>query len=355
MSNELIQKKQEETQKSKLLHRYQCLIRDIELRKKQHENLNEGIRVAIPKVQNELQPLQDELLELEVQKLLRLDEVFQEIVLPKMKSEFFVEWMIDELEVYLSGSFENHAELNLLYKKYAKRDFEKLRVQNEYYAKLIKNETGYEADPKEIGEKGFHNYIKEKWGVQKAEPKKKSKKKQKAEELESIEDKMLAADAKAIYFRLIKKYHPDLQQDPAMQLVYTEITKKVTIAYKNQDFLALLLLQIEYLDENEIDGGLLADEMLKRYNKILQNQLREINRAVEILKNSSKGMFEAFFEEDYKFSERLFEQKKAALNKDIDALIDDLNNSIDQKKGWFKEWIRVNQVIREESERVVRF
>lgn len=355
MPNKIILNKIEETRKSKLLDRYKCLIRDIELRKNQHENLNEGIRVAIPKVKNELQPLENELMELEVQKLLRLDEVFQEIVLPKMKSEFFVVWMIDELEIYLSGSLENHLGLSQLYKKYARMDFEKNRIQNEYYAQLIKKETGFDADPKEIGEKGFRNYIEEKWGVQKEESKKKSKKKQKVEEQEGFEDKLLAADAKAIYFRLIKKFHPDLQQDPSKQLEYTEISKKVTKAYKEKDFMALLLLQIEYLDENELDASVLADEMLKRYNKILQNQLREINKNVEILKVSSSGMFEAFFEGDYKFSEKLFEQKIAALNREIDALVNDLNHSIDQKKGWFKEWLRVNQGIKEESQRVVRF
>ena len=264
--------------------------------KTQHVNLNEGLRLAIPKIQAELKPLILEEADWQIKQILRLDEIFGEIVLPKMKSDFFVTCLIAEIEKHLSSMQKDNQDLHSLYRKYARRDF--LEGKFEYLADLIKKETGFNTDLEEMKAKGFQKYVeenKEKWGIFKPNSKKKSKKKVKAEQLEEEENKILAMDAKAIYFRLIKKYHPDLQQDTEIQLEYTEISKRVTKAYKENDFMTLLLLQIEYLDDNDLDASFLADDMLKRYTKILQAQLTAINKTLEMVKNSSQGLFEHFF------------------------------------------------------------
>jgi hypothetical protein len=354
MSKQIIHKNKQETKKSKLLQRYEKLLKDIQRKKTQHENLTEGMRMAIPKINAELQPLAKEEQEWHVKKLIRLDEIFSEVTTPKMKAEMFVEYMVEELEMFLQNSHKDNEKLQALYRKYARQDFEQDRTEFEMLADLISRETGIEVNPNEIMEKGFEQFMfdnqenfVEQVNEKQSQSKKKSKKQSKAALQEEEENKMLALDAKAIYFRLIKKYHPDLQQDPFKQKEYTEISKLVTKAYKDNDFMTLLQLQITYLDDNELDATALADDMLIRYNKILQGQLAELNLELEMAKRSSGGMFEDFFDKDYKFSQELFDEKRREIENCITMLKVEIEESLKQKKGWFKDWLKALKEIKE--------
>ena len=354
MSKQIIHKNKEETRKSKLLQRYEKLLKDIQRKKTQHENLTEGIRMAIPKINAELQPLVNEEGEWHVKKLIRLDEIFSGVTTPKMKAEMFVEYMVEELEMFLQNSHNDNEKLQALYRKYARQDFEQDCSEFEMLADLISRETGIEVNPNEIMEKGFEQFMfdnqenfAEQVNEKQSQSKKKSKKQSKAALQEEEENKMLALDAKAIYFRLIKKYHPDLQQDPFKQKEYTEISKLVTKAYKDNDFMTLLQLQITYLDDNELDATALADDMLMRYNKILQGQLAELNLELEMAKRSSGGMFEDFFDKDYKFSQELFDEKRREIENCITMLKVEIEESHKQKKGWFKDWLKALKEIKE--------
>jgi len=53
--------------------------------------------------------------------------------------------------------------------------------------------------------------------------------------------------------------------------------------------MALLKLQITYLEENELEATTLADDMLLRYNKILQAQLKDLNEEITYIKRNSNG------------------------------------------------------------------
>lgn len=343
MSKQIITTQTGESAKSKLLKRYEKLINDLQRKKQQHDNITEGMHIAIPKIKTELEPLSNTKTEWYIKKLNRLDEVFGEVVTPKMKGQMFVDYMIEELEGLLNDSHKNDEQLKALYKKYAKREFKANRIQYELLAEMIHRSTGLMVDPDEIMEKGFKQFMfenQENFAERGNEKKAKPKKQSKAQILEEEENKILALDAKAIYFRLIKKYHPDLQQDPAKQIEYTEISKLVTKAYKDNDFMALLQLQITYLDESESDATTLADDMLKRYNKILQVQLGELNITIAMAKRSSAGMFESFFDLDYKFSQARFDLKKKEIEHSIYNIKQNLEISYEQKKGWFKACLK---------------
>lgn len=342
MSKQIVYIEGQETKKSKYFQRYQKLLIDIASKKVQQENLSEGMRTVIPKIQSELQPLLNELMELHIQKLIRLDEVVNEIVITKSKFLIFEEYILGELEDLLSGTHKNNSILQDLYLKYNKEKYEEDRTEQDFISELIKSELGIDVDPDEIIEKGFEQYMadnQEKFEdhFHEQESKKKSKKQTKRQKEEEEEVKILALDAKAIYFRLIKKYHPDRQLDPAKQNEYTEITKLVTKAYKENDFMTLLKLQITYLEENELDASTLADDMLLRYNKILQAQLQELNQEIDFAKRNSMGLFEDFFDKNYCFSSHLFDKHKSNLNKDLKNKKGELEFSKKQKKGWFKE------------------
>ena len=56
-------------------------------------------------------------------------------------------------------------------------------------------------------------------------------------------------------------------------------------------------------------------------------------------KRTSSGMFEDFFDKDYKFSRKLFDEKKAEMEDNIENIKIEIEESHKQKKGWFKVWL----------------
>jgi hypothetical protein len=345
MTQKILKKETTESKKSKLQQKYESLLKDIEKRKKQHKNLTEGLRVAIPRVINELQPLAKNESEWHIKKLYRLDEIVDEIVISKTKKEIFVTYILDEICLFLTSSHPDNEELKYLYQKYAKEAFNFNNTPKQFDLEENKQPTSEEIIDKKEDHASFETNGKNsdaKFNKKEKQPNKKQKK-----ELE--EQKILALDAKAIYFRLIKKFHPDRQQDLEKQKEYTEISKLVTKAYKENDFMALLRLQVEYIDENENDAHALADDMIERYNKILLGQLTELNLTVLQAKRNAHGMFEDFFDENYTFSEKLFEKKKREIEISISKIKQNIEESHLQKKGWFKQWLRELQELNDKK------
>ncbi len=346
MSKQIIHKEYIHTKKSKLFQRYEKLLNDIAIKKNNQENLNEGMRIVIPKINSELHPLLKERIEYRIKKIIRLDKVVDEIVISNAKYLTFEIYILEELEELLSSSEKENDILKAIYLKYnGGYKFEEDRTEQDFISELVKNKFGIDVDADEILKKGFEQYMEEnqekfQTHFDQQEPIKKSKKQTKKLKDEEEEEKILALDAKAIYFRLIKKYHPDRELDPTKQNECTEITKLVTKAYKDNDFMALLKLQITYLEENEHDANTLADDMIIRYNKILQAQLKELNQEIEYIKRNSMGLFEDFFDENYSFSNALFNNHKMQIKDGIEHLKMELEYSNQQKKGWFKECLK---------------
>jgi hypothetical protein len=345
MTQKILKKETPESKKSKLQQKYESLLKDIEKRKKQHKNLTEGLRVAIPRVISELQPLAKNESEWHIKKLHRLDEIVDEIVISKTKKEIFVTYILDEICLFLTSSHPNNEELKYLYQKYANEAFNFNNTPKKFDFEEKKQPTSEEIVDEKEDNDSFETNGKnsnEKFNKKEKQPNKKQKK-----ELE--EQKILALDAKAIYFRLIKKYHPDRQQDLEKQKEYTEISKLVTKAYKENDFMALLRLQVEYINENENEAHALADDMIERYNKILLDQLTELNLTVLQAKRNAHGLFEDFFDENYTFSEKLFEKKKREIEISISKIKQNIEESHLQKKGWFKQWLRELQELNDKK------
>jgi hypothetical protein len=211
---------------------------------------------------------------------------------------------------------------------------------------------GFKVDIKEFLEKGEKAYFEEYRGrilgdfkdksgyFAKAEHGREKADKKKNKDTKLAEDDMhLAKDARNIYMRLIKKFHPDLENDALIKDQKTEIIKEVTKAYQENDFFNLLKLQITYLEDNEKDAAIVADDMLKRYNKILQKQLDEINMQLRAMHFASEDIIEGFIDKNGKFSAQKFAARKRALEKENAQLKASIVDSKKRPKGWFKDQI----------------
>lgn len=75
---------------------------------------------------------------------------------------------------------------------------------------------------------------------------------------------------------LVKKFHPDQERDAEKRAWKTEVMQQVTAAYKENNFLALLQLQISLVEGKDQSLESVPDEHLKYYNKLLKDQVDEL-------------------------------------------------------------------------------
>jgi len=101
-----------------------------------------------------------------------------------------------------------------------------------------------------------------------------------------LQEQKQSKSVRSVYLELVKAFHPDRELDEQEKDRKTEIMGRVTEAYRSNDLLLLLNLQMEY---NHIDQGkldLLADEQLLYYNRVLKQQVTELEKQkMEVLQD----------------------------------------------------------------------
>jgi hypothetical protein len=83
-----------------------------------------------------------------------------------------------------------------------------------------------------------------------------------------------------VYRALAMALHPDREQDPDEQARKTEVMREVNVAYEAKDLLRLLELQLELERVEPGRADAIAEERLRRYNQILDEQARQL--AIEL-------------------------------------------------------------------------
>ena len=114
-----------------------------------------------------------------------------------------------------------------------------------------------------------------------ARPQRKKTTKQLArEEKLREEEQRVNQSMRDIYRKLASALHPDREPDPEERARKTELMQRVNQAYDKKDLLALLELQlkIEHIDQAALNS--LSEERLAHFNKILREQLRELEDQV---------------------------------------------------------------------------
>ena len=106
-------------------------------------------------------------------------------------------------------------------------------------------------------------------------------KKPSARERKAQEEAQQATQSvREIYRKLASSLHPDREPDPAERARKTALMQRVNQAYAANNLLDLLQLQLEaeQIDPTHIAG--LSDERLKHYNRVLAEQLAELQQEV---------------------------------------------------------------------------
>jgi hypothetical protein len=80
----------------------------------------------------------------------------------------------------------------------------------------------------------------------------------------------------AVYRRLAKEMHPDLERDPAEREKKSRVMQDITAAYALGDLHALLQLELEWLGGPSGDAARLSREKLPAYTELLKQQAAEL-------------------------------------------------------------------------------
>jgi hypothetical protein len=87
----------------------------------------------------------------------------------------------------------------------------------------------------------------------------------------------------AVYRRLVKELHPDLEPDPAERERKSRIMQNVTVAHTRGDLHALLQLEIEWLDP-AVDAARLSRDKLQAYTALLKAQATDLQAEIHSMR-----------------------------------------------------------------------
>jgi len=229
-----------------------------------------------------------------------LDSYVQNIKLTKKQSIDFDEHIINLFNNALTYA-EPDEQQEALFDKYSDLSYrETLEIEKldlfEQFRGYMEDEMGVdvgemdfditnEAEAREYAEK-----LKEKFeqknleDEEKEQNKKKTKKQIEQEQKQKLEAELSTKSLRSIYISLAKLLHPDTETDEELKSDKTELMKKVTVAYDQKDLANLLKLEMEWVHRASDNLQELTDEKLKLYNKVLSEQVDDLNQEIFQLK-----------------------------------------------------------------------
>ncbi len=119
----------------------------------------------------------------------------------------------------------------------------------------------------------------------------KTKKQLEREAKAKLESERTSQSIREVYRKLVSSLHPDREPDAAERARKTALMQRVNQAYDKKDLLKLLELQLEleHIDASSIAG--LSEDRLKHFNKVLKEQLAELEQEIEQIEMPLRAQF----------------------------------------------------------------
>lgn len=112
-------------------------------------------------------------------------------------------------------------------------------------------------------------------------PRKKTPKQLEKEAREKEEAQNASKSIQEVFRKLVAVLHPDREPDETERERKTELMQRVNEAYSKKDLLQLLALQLEIEQIDQSNLNTIAEDKLKHFNKILQEQLDELLQEID--------------------------------------------------------------------------
>lgn len=213
----------------------------------------------------------------------------------KKTDKLKIEHLISEITADLIGEVDND-ELKELHNKYSGCDFDTAKQEadamaGEFMKSMMQDmfgvDIGDEVDltsPEKI--KAMLHELKDKDDEKQRETlERQSKRKKTAKQLEKEarqqqEEQTISQSIREVFRKLSSALHPDREQDETERARKTEIMQRVNAAYAKKDLLRLLELQLEAEQIDQAHLNNIAEDRLKYFNKILKEQLDELQQEI---------------------------------------------------------------------------
>jgi hypothetical protein len=107
---------------------------------------------------------------------------------------------------------------------------------------------------------------------------------------QNLDKQKTTKSVRTVYMDLVKAFHPDRETDEGEKVRKTEIMQRVTLAYQENNLLGLLKLQIEFdrIDQDHLEN--LSKNQLNYYNKVLKQQVEELDMQKEIIQKEISAL-----------------------------------------------------------------
>jgi hypothetical protein len=275
---------------------FNSLTKKIDRQKKLLIEWTETIPAYHQKVEQEFNPLVDAL---NSQKLewVRLLDRFYDTPLFKKNDKLKMKHLICEACEQLIPEM-NSDELKVLFNKYSDEDYDTIHQEVETaVGELMKSlaegmfnvDLGDDVDMS--SPEKFHAHLQEKLKEQAetqskqqseppVKPRKKTKKQLEKEARQREEEAMASKSVQEVYRKLVATLHPDREPDAQERARKTALMQRVNTAYGKKDLLQLLELQLEIEQIDPAHLSQMADSRLKHFNKILREQLAELEQEI---------------------------------------------------------------------------
>lgn len=347
-----IEENLEQTDLSAAQKKFNGLIQKIDAQKKLLATWQEMIPQYQQEISGKLIPLRNSFRDHQAEMVVMLDTLYSTQKLAHNQRDKIAH-LITSLCEELIGQ-HGRKDLKPLYDCYSAQDYDAAaqeadEMASEYLKSMFEQEFGVEfdddeldySDPDEIAARLSKKVQEQQRQAQESRSKRKKTVKQLEKEArEQEEEANISKSIQAIYRQLVAALHPDREPDPAEHKRKTELMQKVTVAYGKRDLLQLLELQLnlEQIDQSKINH--IPDDRLNHYNKILHNQLEELQQEVMQTELDIKRMI-GFAPRAHLSPKRVF----AILNEDIRTLRNQINriqhdlmlfNDAKQFKSWLK-------------------
>ena len=284
---------------SKLQKQFNANVKKINELKQRLKDDDEQLRKIVTRIQSDIFPVEKKHLEKITELVYVFDKHHDDPFFKKKEKAKIADFIINKSHELIEGT--GNEELKTLYDKYADEPFDEMDAEAENAtAEMMKNMMSsmfgvdFEDDADVSDPQKMQEYMQQKMEEKQAEAqakkanKKKTEKQIEREEKIKEEAKNVSKAARSIYTDLVKAFHPDRERDETERDRKTEIMKKVTQAYEKDDLFELLRLKIE-LQGSDIESLTMADEQLKYYNKILKEQVRELEESLWQLRMQGAG------------------------------------------------------------------
>ena len=268
------------------------LIRSLEKKRKDLQELEDRFKKMVSVCEEKLHPYKKEFFECTVELIKLLDTHFETGKLKKVQKEKTAQFILNLISI-----IEDREKLDVLntiaskYMSFQQRDMSDMEkmMGKEMLKNVFSSAFGVHMDDEDIDLNNFskmweklHSKMTEEMHGQRKENFTNTKHKSYNGPNKKLAE-MIRKSWKMLYTQLVRKLHPDTEQDAEVRIEKTELLKKVTAAFEQNDFYTLLNLyqqQIGFNADDEKNQTLANGDVLNDYIGILKKQDYELREKI---------------------------------------------------------------------------